>query len=101
VVWLFHSTRSGEKHLTATAALLEIKEVARLAGLPDWAKLSPHKLRHAFATHLLRNGADLRIIQELLGPADLGTTEGCTSVDISQAAAMVKDLHPLNDGPSS
>jgi integrase/recombinase XerD len=59
--------------------------------------MSPHKLSHAFATHLLSNGADLRVIQELLAHADLGTTEVYTRVEISRSAAMVRDLHPLNN----
>jgi integrase/recombinase XerD len=95
--WLFHAMRNGSKPLTRQAALLEIKESARSAGLPHPDRLSPHKLRHAFASHLLANGADLRVIQEMLGHADLGSTEIYTHVDVSRSAAMVRDLHPLND----
>lgn len=94
--WLFHATRSGENALSSDAALVEIKQAAVAAALPQASRISPHKLRHAFATHLLSNGADLRVIQELLGHASLGTTEIYTKVDISRAAAMVRDLHPLN-----
>jgi integrase/recombinase XerD len=96
-VWLFHRVSNGEQHLTIDAALKEIKETAAAAGIPNAARWSPHKLRHAFATHLLQNGADLRVIGELLGHADLGTTEVYTRVDLGRARRMVGDLHPLAD----
>lgn len=99
--WVFHSIRSGESHLTRQASFQEIKQAAIDAGLPNPNKVSPHVLRHAFATHLLRNGADLRSIQEMLGHADLGTTEIYTHVDMTRAKAMVVDLHPLGDDESS
>src|SRR5215207_8514420 len=104
VIWhqrLFHAVRDGSHPLTRQAALLEIKEAAVAAGLPQPDRVSPHKLRHAFATHLLANGADLRAIQELLGHADLGSTEVYTHVDVSRARAMLSDLHPLNDGDAA
>ena len=94
-VWLFHQVRNGVKHLTANWALKEITECAAAAGMPNPAKWSPHKLRHAFATHLVRNGADLRVIGELLGHANLGSTEIYTHVELSRAQRMVEDLHPL------
>jgi integrase/recombinase XerD len=97
--WLFHAVRNGAAPLTRQAALLEIKEAALAAALPSPDRISPHKLRHAFATHLLANGADLRAIQEMLGHADLGSTEIYTHVDVSRAHAMLRDLHPMN-GPA-
>src|SRR3954469_20864176 len=60
--WLFHAVRDGSRPLTRQAALLQIKEAAVAAGLPQPDRISPHKLRHVFATHLLANGADLRSI---------------------------------------
>ena len=97
--WVFHSVRNGATALTRQSALAEIKEAAVAAGIPNPDRVSPHKLRHAFASHLLSNGANLREIQEMLGHADLGTTEIYLHTDMSRTAAMVRDLHPLNDRP--
>lgn len=74
----------------------DLKRIAGAAGLKA-EQLSPHVLRHAFATHLLQNGADLRIVQQLLGHADIATTQIYTHVLDERAQAMVRDLHPLND----
>ena len=74
----------------------ELKELARGAGLrPD--RVSPHVLRHAFASHLLHNGADLRIVQTLLGHADISTTQVYTHVLEERLKSLVRDLHPLAD----
>ncbi len=91
--------RIGSPH--RQAALVEIKEAALAAALPHPDRIAPHKLRHAFATHMLANGADLRLIQELLGRADLGSTEIYTHVDTSRSHAMLRDLHPLNERTSA
>lgn len=96
--WLFPAD-SESGHLTRQAFARELKALAGAAGLP--ARLvSPHVLRHAFASHLLQNGADLRMIQELLGHADIATTQIYTHVLDERVAAMVRDLHPLADGRS-
>jgi integrase/recombinase XerD len=94
--WLFHSVRNGAKALTRQAALLEIKEAAAAAGLASPERVSPHVLRHAFATHMHSGGTDLRVLQELLGHAGIETTQIYTHLDTSRLHQMVRDLHPLN-----
>lgn len=94
--FLFPS-RSAEGHLTRHRFYLLIKEIALAAGIaPD--KVTPHRLRHAFATHLLENGADLRAIQTLLGHADLATTEIYTHVLDARLRELVEGHHPLVAG---
>ena len=95
--WLFHSVRNGTKALTRQAALLEIKEAAVAAGLSSPERVSPHVLRHAFATHMHSGGTDLRVLQELLGHAGIETTQIYTHLDTSRLHNMVRDLHPLNE----
>jgi integrase/recombinase XerD len=93
--WLFPSF--GESgHLTRQHFARELKGLAAAAGLRA-AQVSPHVLRHAFASHLLHNGADLRIVQTLLGHADISTTQIYTHVLEERLKSMVRDLHPLGD----
>ena len=93
--WLFPS-RSTEGHLTRRRVGQLLKALALEAGLEP-AKVSPHVLRHAFATHLLAHGADLRALQTLLGHADIGTTQIYTHVLEERRRALVLDHHPLAD----
>ena len=91
--WLFPSF--GESgHLTRQHFARDLKELAVSAGIA--ARLvSPHVVRHAFASHLLHNGADLRIVQTLLGHTDISTTQIYTHVVEERLKSLVRDLHPL------
>lgn len=91
--WLFPS-RSASGHLTRQQFALLLKDLGRRAGL-DPARLSPHVLRHAFATHLLSNGADLRAVQKMLGHSDISTTQIYTHVLEERLKALVEEKHPL------
>src|ERR1700745_1658734 len=93
--WLFPSF--GESgHLTRQHFARDLKELAAASGLAP-RLVSPHVLRHAFASHLLHNGADLRIVQTLLGHTDISTTQIYTHVVEERLKAMVRDLHPLSE----
>jgi integrase/recombinase XerD len=91
--WLFPSF--GESgHLTRQHFARDLKELASASGLAP-RLVSPHVLRHAFASHLLHNGADLRIVQTLLGHTDISTTQIYTHVVEERLKSLVRDLHPL------
>ncbi len=91
MIWLFPS---GQAHLSRVRLFQMLRELAGRAGI-DPAAISPHVLRHAFATHLLEGGADLRALQLMLGHADIATTEIYTHVDSRRLVELVNQRHPL------
>jgi integrase/recombinase XerD len=91
--WLFPSRGRGG-HLTRQRVAQLLKALAPEAGL-DHARISPHVLRHAFASHLVAHGADLRAVQAMLGHADIATTQIYTHVQTERLAAVVERHHPL------
>jgi integrase/recombinase XerD len=97
--YLFPS-RSKEGYLTRQRFGQMLKELALQAGL-DPAKISPHVLRHAFAGHLVAHGADLRSVQQMLGHADISTTQIYTHVLNERLASLVADKHPLAKRPKT
>jgi integrase/recombinase XerD len=93
--WLFPS---GKKHISRVRLFQIVRAMAADAAIsPD--RVSPHVLRHAFATHLLSGGADLRVLQSLLGHADIATTQIYTHVDSARLVELVNSRHPLATGP--
>jgi integrase/recombinase XerD len=91
VLWLFPS---GKSHISRVRLFQIVRAMAADAGIsPD--RVSPHVLRHAFATHLLSGGADLRVLQSLLGHADIATTQIYTHVDSARLVELVNSRHPL------
>ncbi len=92
--YLFPSRTARDGHLTRERFAQLLKALSLAAGL-DPQQVSPHVMRHAFATHLLANGADLRSVQSLLGHADVSTTEIYTHVLEARLKALVHDAHPL------
>ena len=96
-LWLFPS---GKKHLSRVRLYQLVRELAADAGVPP-ERVSPHVLRHAFATHLLEGGADLRAVQMLLGHADIATTQIYTHVDSRRLIDLVNSRHPLADAGRS
>lgn len=91
--WLFPSSASGG-HLTRQRFAQLLKELAAEAGIAP-SRVSPHVLRHAFASHLLNHGADLRAVQKMLGHADISTTQIYTHVLDERLRALVREGHPL------
>ncbi len=92
-LWLFPS---GKKHLSRVRLYQMLRALAAEAGIPP-DRVSPHVLRHAFATHLLEGGADLRALQAMLGHADIATTEIYTHVDSRRLVDLVNQRHPLGE----
>jgi integrase/recombinase XerD len=92
-LWLFPS---GKKHLSRVRLFQLVRQMAADAGIAP-ERISPHVLRHAFATHLLAGGADLRVLQALLGHADIATTQIYTHVDAARLVELVNARHPLAD----
>ena len=90
-IWLFPS---GKKHLSRVRLFQIVRAMAADAGIAP-ERVSPHVLRHAFATHLLSGGADLRVLQSLLGHADIATTQIYTHVDSARLVELVNARHPL------
>jgi integrase/recombinase XerD len=91
VLWLFPS---GKSHLSRVRLFQIVRQMAADAGISP-ERVSPHVLRHAFATHLLSGGADLRVLQSLLGHADIATTQIYTHVDSARLVELVNARHPL------
>ena len=93
--WLWPSgDKSGTSHLTRQRFGQILKDLAKTAGI-DTKKVSPHVLRHSFASHLLENGADLRLVQELLGHEQIATTQIYTHIQSKKLQALVQEKHPL------
>jgi integrase/recombinase XerD len=89
--WMFPS---GKSHLSRVRLFQIVRGLAADAGIAP-ERVSPHVLRHAFATHLLSGGADLRVLQSLLGHADIATTQIYTHVDSARLVELVNTRHPL------
>ncbi len=94
--WLFPG-RDPKQPLTRQAFFLLLKQIALEAGL-DPARVSPHVLRHSFASHMLARGADLRSLQVLLGHADISTIQIYTHIQTERLRKQVEDHHPLSEG---
>ena len=93
--WMFCSRTSDSGHLTRQRFAQLLKDLSRAAGIEE-GKVSPHVLRHAFATHLLSHGADLRAVQKMLGHADIATTQIYTHILDEKMKKNIKEKHPLS-----
>lgn len=98
--WLFPSRTSSSGHLTRQRFAQLLKDLARAADVEE-SRVSPHILRHAFATHLLNNGADLRSVQKMLGHADIATTQIYTHMLDEKMKDTVEEKHPLSEKKSA
>lgn len=98
--WLFPSKTSIKGHLTRQRFAQMLKDLSKAAGMP-MGKVSPHIIRHAFATHLLKNGADLRAVQKMLGHADIATTQIYTHMLDEEVNEKVQANHPLSKKSSA
>lgn len=94
-VWLFPSAQSKQGHITRDGFAKDLKNLAIECGISP-TKVSPHVLRHSFATHLLHNGADLRSVQKMLGHEDIATTEIYTHIIPEDLIGVVATNHPLS-----
>lgn len=94
-IWMFPSKRSASGHITRDAFFVYLKDLAIRAGISP-SKISPHVLRHSFATHLINHNADLRSVQKMLGHEDISTTEIYTHIISEKLIETVKKLHPLS-----
>lgn len=93
-IWLFPSIKSESGHITRDTFFKELKELAILCNIP-YSKISPHTLRHSFATHLINNGADLRSVQKMLGHENITTTEIYTHIPSQKLLDIIHLNHPL------
>ncbi len=88
-------SKNGVGHITRQSIYIELIELSKSIKL-NIQQISPHKIRHSFATHMLNRGADLRSLQKLLGHADISTTEIYTKVQSKRLSGLVNEIHPLN-----
>ncbi len=88
-------SNNGVGHITRQSVYMDFSELSKSVNMNS-EQISPHKIRHSFATHMLNRGADLRSLQKLLGHADISTTEIYTQVQSKRLSGLVNDIHPLN-----
>ncbi len=88
-------SNNGVGHITRQSIYMDLSELSKSINMNS-EHISPHKIRHSFATHMLNRGADLRSLQKLLGHADISTTEIYTKVQSKRLSGLVNDIHPLN-----